>query len=64
MEAASVGQWRVRVCRHMTKTTTELSSTGHQPLKSQYLPHLAHHHHFGWNLPTPEVVGAARRSRA
>jgi len=25
-----------------------------QPLTTKHLPHMAHHHHFGWNPPTPQ----------
>ncbi|KAL6760337.1 hypothetical protein V8C86DRAFT_2557615 [Haematococcus lacustris] len=26
-----------------------------QPLSGDFLPHSSHHHHFGWNAPTPEA---------
>lgn len=42
------------------KYATAPEVVGAQPLQGKkYLPHLAHHHHFGWNPPTPQSrIGA------
>uniref|UniRef100_A0A7S0WWM3 Uncharacterized protein n=1 Tax=Chlamydomonas leiostraca TaxID=1034604 RepID=A0A7S0WWM3_9CHLO len=37
-----------------TKVPTQPEVVGQQPVKTQHLPHLCHHHHFGWVPPTPQ----------
>lgn len=42
---------------HSTSTPTSPSRIVHQPLQDKaYLPHVSHHHHFGWNPPTPQAA--------
>lgn len=48
-EYAVVKTWPCRSESPFSTTTVK------QPVTSKHLPHLAHHHHFGWNAPTPEV---------
>lgn len=41
--------------RHDTQFPREPSKVTEQPVSQKHLPHMAHHHHFGWNPPTPQV---------
>jgi len=47
----------------VTSRPTDPKAVADQPLESKYLPHLSHHHHFGWNPPTPEARVAVVGSR-
>lgn len=45
-------------CYHRFRVTEQQPrSTTQQPLSKHYLPHAAHHSHFGWAPPTPQREG-------
>jgi hypothetical protein len=41
--------------RHTTSIPSSPSKICEQPITQKHQPHLAHHHHYGWNPPTPQV---------